>query len=185
MTPTPGQLNYIRWQNRALRFYLGARVLYLRELYAPAAFCAQQALETLVKATILFHDPEWKPRSVRHDIGRALELLLRRVPGAAALHIPPYFYEDGRYQEVSRYPRAGDGLIVPDAFLPELDEAFATLLTLVPFHHNSGLVNLLSRGPRRELLHFSRHNRQARRIRHFLRSWLRPTAHSARGRHHR
>jgi HEPN domain-containing protein len=59
--PEPREVDYIVWQNRSVRFYLGARLCYLSGLVAPAAFCAQQALEALLKATLKYWDRSFEP----------------------------------------------------------------------------------------------------------------------------
>ena len=44
------ELQYIIWQNRSVRFYVAARLLYLHEQFSAAAFCcSNQALESFVK----------------------------------------------------------------------------------------------------------------------------------------
>ncbi|MFH0963623.1 MAG: HEPN domain-containing protein [Planctomycetota bacterium] len=140
------EVDYIRWQNYAFQFYLASRLLCLEpgELWSAAVFCGQQALEDLLKATLVYHNRGFAPKEAGHDIKRMLTMVKEQVPKGSEADIPPYFFFDRRYQEASRYPREdGVGFAIPATFLEDLDLSFAAILGLVPFHFNSELVHSL------------------------------------------
>ena len=58
------EIDYVRWQNRACRFYLGARLLHRSEFQAPAAYSAAIAFELLLKATLIYWDQSFDPLDV-------------------------------------------------------------------------------------------------------------------------
>lgn len=144
MNHEPRERHYIIWQNRAFRFYLGSRLLYLNELRSPAAFCAQQALELLVKATLVYWDKSFSPKEAGHGTAGMLRTLKNKVKGADSFQMPMYFFHERRYQSVSRYPSGGKGLGIPAQFLEDLDRTFSELVTLVPFQFNSELIRAVS-----------------------------------------
>lgn len=169
------EINYVRWQNRAFHFYLASRLLYLNQHVAPAAFCAQQALELMLKATLIYHDKSFQPEIIGHAFNKMLKVLKNKVRNSHDVNIPEYFYYDKRYQTVSRYPSEGKKLLLPENMLDDLDECFYDLLVLVPFQFNTVLVNTLNprdEKARRKLNTLRRYNRQMRNIRRFLRNWV-------------
>jgi HEPN domain-containing protein len=180
---TKERRNYLIWQNRSLRFYLGSRLCYLNGLASPAAFCAQQALELLLKATLIYSDRSFDPDTARHRFPAMLRTLENKVRGSHAVKIPEYFYSDRRYQSVSRYPtNDGKGVLIPATFLDDLDQAFCDLIALIPFHFNTQLVCVIDgRGlnARKSLLILRRRNRQIRKLRRFLCKWARPRRNPA------
>ena len=149
-------------------FYAGARVLYRACIYGAAAFCANQALELLLKATLIYHDRSFDPGSARHRFASLLRALRNKVPGSGVVSVPPYFYEGQRYQSLARYPSGGRGFIVPAAFLEDLDRAFRELVELVPFQHNTQLRTSLASPDRRVRLQLTWANAEARALRRFL-----------------
>ena len=170
----PHEINYVKWQNRATRFYLGARVCYLRNLHAPAAYCGVISLELLLKATLVYFDRSFNPNHFRHSMGKLCRAIRNKVPGGRALSLPSYFWDADRYLVVTRYPTGDRGVLVPASFLSDLDSSFARLLQLSPFQHNTELRRLLagSRGADRSAL--TRANGQIRTLRRFLQ--IRPAA---------
>jgi len=165
--------DYIIWQNRAFNFYLAARLLHQRKLYGPAAFCANQALELLLKATLIYCDRSFNPKQACHSFKKLLNGLNNKVRGADRVIIPDYFYYEGRYQCISRYPKETKGLGIPGTFLEDLDRVFCDLVHLVPFQFNSQLMQALERNKNKNLLIMRRHNKQMRRMRKFLKPWMR------------
>jgi len=163
---------YILWQNRAFEFYLAARLLHQRKLYGPDAFCANQALELLLKATLIYWDRSFNPKQARHSFKKLQNGLNNKVRGADKVIIPDYFYYDRRYQCFSRYPKEAMGLGIPGTFLEDLDRVFCDLVHLVPFQFNSQLIQALGRSNNLNLLIMRRHNRQMRRMRKFLNPWM-------------
>ena len=161
-------LQYVIWQNRATRFYLGSRLNCLSALHAPAAYCGFIAIELMLKATLVYHDRSFKATQFRHNIAKLSRALRNKVRNSGTIRIPAYFSHEGRFQTVTRYPTGGKGVIVSAWFLEDLDRTFVDLLLLTPFQHNSELKHLLKRpsGPERAAL--TRGNSQLRRLRAFL-----------------
>ena len=165
------QIEYVAWENHAYRFYIGARLLYLNKVLSPAAFCAQQALELILKATLLYWDKGFNPKSIGHRGTSLLRATRNKVLRARSLTIEPYFFAGQRYQSHTRYPQGG--ILIPGKFLDDLDEAFYSTLSLVPFQFNSQLVNTLRRETKPELLILRRRNKRMRSLRTFLAPWVR------------
>src|SRR3989454_6572495 len=163
------QREYVIWQNRAFRFYLAARVLYKARSFAPAAVWANQAVELLLKATLIYHDRSFKPEAARHRIAPMLRAISNKVRPKPSVSLPGYFYEDKRYQSVSRYPSGGRGLVIPASFLVDLDRSFRELIELVPFQHNTELRRHLAASNRSLRLQLTARNTQAAALRRFLR----------------
>jgi HEPN domain-containing protein len=159
---------YVIWQNRATRFYIPARVLHHAGYNSAATFSAVQALELLLKATLVYWVRGFNPSDVRHRLAAMCRIIRQRVPGAAAFEIPRYFYHEQRYYSVSRYPAKGKGLVSPASFLTDLDEAFVVLVKFVPFQFNTELRRAVRGRPRRALLDLRRRNRQMRSLRRHL-----------------
>jgi HEPN domain-containing protein len=162
------ETNYIIWQNRAFRFYLAARLLRLNEQYSTAAFCGYQAMETLMKATLLYWDKSFDPEAVGHKMAGMIRAIRNKVRGAKRFECPEYFYAEKRYQSVSRYPANGKGLVVPASFLLDIDRIFRVLVELVPFQYNSLLVNALNGRNRKDLLLLRKANNEVRQLRRSL-----------------
>jgi len=59
---------YVRWQNTATQFYISTRILYYEKLIGPAAFCSFQALENLMKATLIFYTDVKFAESFGHSL---------------------------------------------------------------------------------------------------------------------
>lgn len=137
------EVDYIAWQNKAFSFYLASRLLYEKKLFAPAAFSSQQAIETLMKATLVYWDHAFSPKKAGHDLAKMKKLIGKKVVNGKSLDIPKYFYFEQRYQTVSRYPNEGKGLGLPNNFLEDIDDIIYKLLLLVPFQYNSLLIHAL------------------------------------------
>ncbi|MER3486899.1 MAG: hypothetical protein C4345_13915 [Chloroflexota bacterium] len=165
----PKQIQYVVWQNRSFNFYLAARVLYHTRVYRAAAFNANLALELLLKATLLYHDPSFDPTRANHRFAGMLRTLRNKVPGGASAFIPGYFHHGQRYQLLARYPSNGPGLLIPASFLADLDGAFCALVKLVPFQHNTELKRLLGSRDRMARLRLTRGNASASALRRLLR----------------
>jgi len=115
---------YIIWQNKAFRFYLAARLLYQNDLYSPAAFCAVQAIESLLKATLVYWDKNFVPEAAGHKIASMIRSIKNKVKGGKNFYCPEYFYKEKRFQVITRYPATGKGVLVPESFLRDLDKVF-------------------------------------------------------------
>jgi len=168
MKPSRAELDYVIWQNRACRFYLAARLLHRQGLLAPAAYCATQALELLLKATLIYWDKSFHPDAPRHAMAKLLRSVRNKVPGARTFDVPRYFFHERRYQMVSRYPSGAMGLVIPSHFLADLDAAFTSLVAFVPFQHNTELKEVLSGRAARALVTLRRGNASLRKLRKIL-----------------
>ncbi|RYH17435.1 MAG: HEPN domain-containing protein, partial [Alcaligenaceae bacterium] len=158
-------LAYVTWQNRAFRFYLGARSLHRSGLYAPAAYTASMAIELILKATLVYWDRSFVPTEGGHGIAKLTRMVKNKASGKPGFEIPEYFYYEQRYLTATRYPSNGKGVLVPGSFIDDLDQVFAEVLLLVPFQHNTELRRSLAGRARESLLHLRRGNRQMRRLR--------------------
>jgi len=162
------EIKYIIWQNRAFWFYLAARLLYQKKQYSPAAFCSIQVIETLMKATLIYWDKNFNPKAANHKIAEMLGTIKNKTENGRSFDCPSYFYNDKRFQSVTRYPANGKGVLVPGSFLADLDSVFCSLVKLVPFQFNSQLKHALS-GKKKVDLNILRHkNSQIRDLREFL-----------------
>lgn len=166
--PSQAEIDYVIWQNRASRFYLAARVLHWHELAAPAAFSATQALELMLKATLVYWDKSFDPKAIGHAIAKLVRVVRNKVPCACAFDVPPYFFQEQRYHTVSRYPTGDKGLVIPASLLTDLDAAFVALVTFVPFQHNTELKRALAGRDARALGILRRSNRSIRTLRKVL-----------------
>jgi len=137
------QREYVIWQNRAVRFYLAARLLALNQLWSATAFCAQQALEDLLKATLIFHDKSFDPKRAGHKFTKMLRTLENKVPNSQGINVPQYFYHDNRFRLVTRYPVREQMVGIPSSLLDDLDRTFIDLLVLVDFQFNTELKRIL------------------------------------------
>jgi len=165
--------DYIVWQNRAFGFYLASRLLIRYSLLRPATFSANQAIELLMKATLIYWDRSFKPREAGHGIAKMLRMIKNKVKPNPTVAVPSYFFHERRYLINTRYPGTGQGVPVPWSILHDLDRVFADLVRLVPFQFNSDLIHVL-RGRNKYFLRFLRHgNRQMRPLRKFLKTQLR------------
>ena len=88
---------YVIWQNRAFRFYLGARLLFRHQQQAAAAYCAFQCLETLLKATLVYWDKSFAPTLAGHGLAPMLRAIRNKVPGAPKVSVPQYFVAGRRF----------------------------------------------------------------------------------------
>jgi HEPN domain-containing protein len=138
------ELKYVAWQNRSFRFYIAARVLYRKGLFAPAAHAAVLSLELLLKATLVYWVRSFNPQDIGHAIAKMCRMVRNKAPAAGSFAIQPYFYDQQRYLTLSRYPSRGRGLALPASFLQDLDASFAELIALVPFQHNTELRRALT-----------------------------------------
>jgi HEPN domain-containing protein len=120
---------YVEWQNRAFHFYLAARLLYLNQHIVTADFCAQQSLELMLKATLLYHDKSFVPESVNHRFKSMINTLKNKVKKSEHVNIPEYFYYEHQYQSFTRYPSNREGLFQPENMLNDLDKCFYDLLS--------------------------------------------------------
>jgi len=162
------EYDYVVWQNRATRFYLGARKLYQSDLWSPAAYCAAMTLELQQKATLIYWDRGFDPADAAHGMAKLARMIRNKVPNAKGHQIPEYFYFEQRYLSTTRYPRNGKGIGIPSTFLPDLDSVFARLIQMVPFQHNTELKSVLSGRNRKALDTFRRGNTNVKELRHFL-----------------
>ena len=172
------EYDYIRWQNRAFHFYLASRLLYFNEHVGPATFCAQQAVELMLKATLVYWDRSFRPRVAGHKFTKMLRTLKGKVKGAEHVAVSTYFYSDQRYQSVSRYPAEGKGVLITSTFLDDLDRIIYDLIVLVPFQFNTELVNTVlgySTKYKKKLNTLRRKNQQMRQLRKYLAKWLKKT----------
>lgn len=167
-SPKERELQYIMWQNRSVPFYIAARLLYIHEQFRAAAFCSNQALESLVKGTLIYWDTSFNPEDANHKMAGMLKSVRNKVPGGSAFEIPSYFYKDKRYQSVSRYPSNGIGLEIPATFLEDIDTVFLNLICLVPFQFNSQLVHILRGDRSKDLSILGRRNKTIRKLRGIL-----------------
>ncbi len=133
------------------------------------------SLELLLKATLVYVDRSFVPVDANHNIKKMLRILKNKSPKKTAVSIPEYFYFEDRYQSVSRYPKEPKGLVIPVSFLTDLDEAFVTLMSLVPFQFNSMLVSTLSGRAdyKRKLALLKFRNRKMNNLRKHLQPWIR------------
>ena len=164
----PHELAYVAWQNRAFRFYLGARLLHRNELFAPAAYSAAMALELLLKATLSYCDQSFNSLEAGHGMAKLARMVRNKAPNAKGLVVPEYFYAGQRYLSVSRYPTNGKGIVVPASFLADLDHTFASLIFLVRFQHNTELKRALSGAKHSALLALRYKNAEMKQLRSYL-----------------
>lgn len=165
---TETEKKYVIWQNKAINFYFGARLLYLNQQYSPAAFCAIQAIESMMKATLIYWDKSFTPEEVNHKVGSMIPTIKNKAKSGKAFSCPTYFYKGKRYQSISRYPSSGKGILVPDTFLDDLDDVICSLIKLVPFQFNTNLKHALSGKDRKNLNILRRNNKKMRELRSFL-----------------
>lgn len=165
---TQREYDYVAWQNRATRFYLGARKLSQSDLWSPAAYCAAMALELQQKATLIYWDRGFDPVGAGHGIAKLARMIENKVPSAKGHQIPEYFYFDQLYISTTRYPRNGKGIGIPSTFLTDLDSVFARLIQMVPFQHNTELKSVLSGRNRKSLDTLRRGNTNVKELRQFL-----------------
>ncbi len=163
------ELNYVRWQNRATRFYLAARLLYRHKQYAPAAFCGSQSIEIMMKASLVYWDRSFKPEDANHSLPKLGRMIGNKVPGGKGFVYPQYFSADARYHSVTRYPRSTfDFVMLPGQFLTDLDATHVGLVALVPFQFNTDLSRALSGRNRTDLGILRHRNRSIREFRRQL-----------------
>ena len=159
---------YIIWQNRALRFYLGARLLYMNEQYSPAAFCSIQSIEALMKATLVYWDKSFNPEAANHKVASMVRSIRNKAKDGKEFKCPEYFYKDKTYQSISRYPSNGKGVYIPATFKDDLDDVFYRLVSLVPFQFNSDLINTLKGKNAKNLIILRKNNNQMKNLRKLL-----------------
>ena len=162
---TETQRSYVVWQNRAYRFYVPARYLYLRGHFSAAAYCATQSIELLLKATLIYWDRSLQARDRGHRVAGMIRSVRNKASGAKGFDVPQYFFHEQRYQRTSRYPTGSFGLAIPSSFLSDLDLVFVNLVLLVPFQFNSELSRTLSGRRSTQLMDLRRGNTQMRRLR--------------------
>jgi len=162
------EIAYVAWQNRATRFYVGARLLHTHEMFAPAAYCASQSIELLLKATLVFWDKSFQPEVAGHGMAKLVRTVRNKARDAKALAVPDYFFFEKRYQSVSRYPTGSKGLAIPASFIEDLDSVFAFLVALVPFQFNTELSRILSGKDKKSLAALRKGNAQLRVLRSTL-----------------
>ena len=161
-------LEYVAWQNRATEFYVAARELALLEAYRPSVYSAVISLELLLKGTLTYWDKSFRPRDPGHGMAKLCRIVGNKVKDAKGFSIPRYFFHEERYLNVSRYPGAGAGLIIPGSYLIDLDSAFAKLVSYVPFQHNTFLKRILLGHNPAQLKALNRTNRCLPALRQFL-----------------
>jgi HEPN domain-containing protein len=169
MPNTPRDRSYIIWQNRATRFYLAARTLYQRELFAPAAYCAHQTIELIMKATLHYWDRSFNPLGAKHNLRKMARMIRNKVRPQAPVLLPAYFTDEQRFLVTTRYPVNGQGVLVPGTLLADLDRVFVEHVCLVPFQFSSELQHAVRGRPKQALAILRRHNAMMRTLRQFLR----------------
>ena len=162
------EVNYIIWQNRSFRFYLGARLLLLNGQYSPCAFCSVQAIESLMKATLVYWDKSFNPEANGHKMKGMIKTINNKAKNAKDFQCPEYFYIDNRFQSVTRYPAKDKGVGIPDSLLSDIDLVFYNLIKLVPFQFNSELKRALSGKNKKELNILRKNNLQITLLRKYL-----------------
>jgi HEPN domain-containing protein len=167
---------YIIWQNRAYCYYIAARLLNMKKVYGPAAFCGHQALEIILKATLIYWDKSFSPIVAGHKMTKMINAIKNKVPNGKTIDIPEYFFSDQRYLSVSRYPARGKGVGIPGTFINDLDDAFVKLVTLVPVQFNSKLLHTLQGDDRANLNILRKANKSIRLLRRHIRPFIRRTA---------
>ena len=167
---------YIIWQNRAFSYYVAARLLNMKQIYGPASFCGYQAIEAILKATLIYWDKSFSPNVARHKMAKMINAMKNKVPNGKTVDIPEYFFADQRYLSVSRYPTRGKGVGIPGTFINDLDDAFVKLVTLVPFQFNSKLLHTLQGDDLAYLNILRRANKSMRLLRRHFRQFIRRTA---------
>ena len=139
---------YIAWQNRAVSFYVAARTCFHKEFYGPAAFLSQQCVEQLMKATLIWWDSSFKPKSVNHNLRKMSQMIQEQISSQVDFIVPEYLC-DGKYQSRSRYPApSGQGYGIPDTLISDVDRLFADLVEMVTFQWNSELFRTLRKKKR-------------------------------------
>ncbi len=169
------EINYIIWQNRAFRFYLGARLLSLNEQHSPSAFCSLQAIESLMKGTLVYWDKSFNPESNGHKMTGMVKAIKNKVKHGNDFQCPEYFYKDNRFQSVTRYPAKGKGVGIPATLLQDLDHVFYNLVKLVPFQFNSELKGALTGKNKKNLNILRKNNSHIKDLRIFLNVKLQKT----------
>jgi len=168
------EMQYIMWQNHATDFYIASRQLILTENWRPACFCAFQAIETLLKATLLYWDKSFQPKAYGHNIPKLLRTIRNKVKNGSSILVPSYFYYELRYQERTRYPgKSGVGIGIFHGFLDTLDEIFISIIKLVPFQFNSKLNSVVRGANSPELTRcLILNNLKFAELKYFLLPWL-------------
>lgn len=167
--PSNAEINYVVWQNRASGFYLAARLLHKHGVWAPAAFSATQAIELMLKATLVYWDKSFQPESAGHAIAKLVRSIKNKVPNAQKFEVPGYFSHEARYHTVSRYPSASKkGLLIPASMLYDLDSTILTLVSFVPFQHNTELKHILAGHDKKGLAILRHRNASIRSLRKVL-----------------
>lgn len=168
------EMQYIMWQNHATDFYIASRQLILTENWHPACFCAFQAIETLLKATLQYWDKSFQPKDYGHNIPKLLRTIRNKVKNGSSILVPSYFYYELRYQERTRYPgKSGAGIGIFHGFLDTLDEIILSIIKLVPFQFNSKLNRVVRGANNPELTRYLiLNNQKFAELKSFLLSWL-------------
>ncbi|MBN2141196.1 MAG: HEPN domain-containing protein [Desulfovibrionaceae bacterium] len=136
------QEKYISWQNAAFDFYVSARLLIQQEILRAATFCSFQAIECLIKATLIYHVDGFEPKEFGHDLDRLQKELNKNVDSAKYFKIPDYFCYNKIYQQTSRYPDK-IFMVILDTLLEDTDRLFYELINLVPPRFETQLVAVL------------------------------------------
>ncbi len=172
------KIEYVRWQNRSVSFYIAARLLYLQGIFSPASYCAATTLELLMKATLKYQDPAFAPRQPGHNLQKLVEMVNGASLQSAKIEVPSYFSNESHFNMTSRYPHETlVGYMIPGSFLADLDRLFADFLLLVDYQHNTELVSILANlngRERKRLVALRRDNQQMRRLRKGLYRWTPP-----------
>jgi HEPN domain-containing protein len=162
---------YVEWQNRAFHFYIAARLLYFNQHIPAAAFCGQQAIELMLKATLLYHDKSFIPENVKHKFRKMINALKNKMKNSGNVFIPEYFYYDGQYQSFTRYPSNKEGLFLPDNLVDDLDKCFYDLFVLVPCQIDTLLVKTLENPEKiKKMRTLKRKNKQFKNILSYIKN---------------
>jgi HEPN domain-containing protein len=122
---------YLSWQNSAVIFYISARLLWLKKIHMSAIFLAIQALENLLKSTLLCYVKDYNPLSSGHNLKKMTNILKNQVKNAKNCNMPSYFYKE-MYSIGTRYPDKYAAIYFGGNLINDLDRVFLDLMKLAP-----------------------------------------------------
>lgn len=160
--------DYIDWQNRSLRFYLAARLLFFHDQIGPSLINAQHCLALLLRATLLYWDESFVPESTLLEIAGMIRMVRRQVPGAEAFDVPPYFCTAKLFDSMGQQGGQNPEDMFKNIFLSHLDGVYYKLLTFVPYQQGSNLKKALSGALKKDLTILRRSNAQMKSLRKYL-----------------
>jgi HEPN domain-containing protein len=162
-------IKYIVWQNKSFKFYLASRVLYFKELGSPSSFCAVQAMELLLKATMFYYVNDFNPLRARHNMKSLVDELANMSIIKDRNMIVPWLLNESTYYMATRYDTEKKTVPIYTSFLRDIDVSFYNVLALVPFQVNSILANAVKKGKKsKEYLILRRNNATIKQIKEFF-----------------